>query len=200
VADVRRTELADWRHASADAVGTDVALYNGMLHHVIKAGLMDRDFIARRTREFGALKTAVERYTPELASKITGIPAPTIRSAAEMYARGPNTSTLWAMGLTQHSTGTDIVASLLNLMLTCGMIGRWGAAMIPIRGQNNVQGASDVGAIPFAYTDYRPVTDPPTGRSRRGLVLPSRSLSGPDGHGDGTGTAPPRMASWARTR
>ena len=64
------------------------------------------------------------------------------------------------MGLTQHSTGTDIVASLLNLLLACGMIGRWGAAMIPIRGQNNVQGASDVGAIPFAYTDYRPVTDP----------------------------------------
>ena len=64
------------------------------------------------------------------------------------------------MGLTQHATGTDIVASLLNLMLACGMIGRWGAAMIPIRGQNNVQGASDVGAIPFAYTDYRPVTDP----------------------------------------
>jgi len=77
-----------------------------------------------------------------------------------MYARGPNTSTLWAMGLTQHSTGTDIVASLLNLMLACGMIGRWGAAMIPIRGQNNVQGSSDMGAIPFAYTDYRPVTNP----------------------------------------
>jgi predicted molibdopterin-dependent oxidoreductase YjgC len=64
------------------------------------------------------------------------------------------------MGLTQHNTGTDIVASLLNLMLACGMIGKWGAAMIPIRGQNNVQGASDMGAIPFAYTDYRPVTDP----------------------------------------
>ena len=74
------------------------------------------------------------------------------------------------MGLTQHDTGTDIVASLLNLMLACGMIGRWGAAMIPIRGQNNVQGASDVGAIPFAYTDYRSVDRP--GRAediRRGV-------------------------------
>ena len=77
-----------------------------------------------------------------------------------MYARGPRTSTLWALGLTQHATGTDIVASLLNLLLACGMIGKWGAQMMPIRGQNNVQGASDVGAIPFAYTDYRPVTDP----------------------------------------
>jgi len=99
-------------------------------------------------------------YRPEVAERITGVPAATIRAAAEMYARGPRTSTLWAMGLTQHSTGTDIVASLLNVMLACGMIGRWGCAMIPIRGQNNVQGASDVGAIPFAYTDYRPVEDP----------------------------------------
>jgi formate dehydrogenase major subunit len=161
VADVRRTELADLAAIHLQMLpGTDVALYNGMLHHVIKAGLVNQEFIDSRTREFDALKTAVEPYTPELASKITGIPAETIRRAAEMYARGPNTSTLWAMGLTQHSTGTDIVASLLNLMLACGMIGRWGAAMIPIRGQNNVQGASDVGAIPFAYTDYRPVTEP----------------------------------------
>ena len=96
-----------------------------------------------------------------------------------MYARGPRTSTLWAMGLTQHNTGTDIVASLLNLMLACGMIGRWGAAMIPIRGQNNVQGASDMGAIPFAYTDYRPVTDPAVRASsrERGGCLRSRSRS-----------------------
>src|SRR5207302_4233111 len=79
---------------------------------------------------------------------------------AEIYARGPRTSTLWAMGLTQHANGTDLVTSLLNLMLACRMIGRWGAAMMPVRGQNNVQGASDVGAIPFVYTDYRPVKDP----------------------------------------
>jgi formate dehydrogenase major subunit len=68
------------------------------------------------------------------------------------------------MGLTQHATGTDIVTSLLNLLLSCGMIGRWGAAMIPIRGQNNVQGASDMGAIPFAYTDYVRLLVPPTAR------------------------------------
>src|SRR5205085_9793438 len=69
------------------------------------------------------------------------------------------TSTLWAMGLTQHANGTDLVTSLLNLMFACGMIGRWGAAMLPSRGQNNVQGASDMGAIPFVYTDYQPVGD-----------------------------------------
>jgi len=161
VADVRRTELAGLADVHLQMLpGTDVALFNSMLNHVIAAGLLDKAFIAARTREFEAMVEAVRPYTPELGARITGIPADTIRRAAELYARGPNTSTLWAMGLTQHDTGTDIVASLLNLMLACGMIGRWGAAMIPIRGQNNVQGASDVGAIPFAYTEYRPVDDP----------------------------------------
>ncbi len=161
VADVRRTELAGLADIHLQMLpGTDVALYNGMLAHIIAAGLVNEDFIRARTREFDAVAKAVAPYTLELAAKITGIPCELIRRAAELYARGPNTSTLWAMGLTQHATGTDIVTSLLNLLLACGMIGRWGAAMIPIRGQNNVQGASDMGAIPFAYTDYRPVTDP----------------------------------------
>lgn len=161
VADVRRTELAALADIHLQMLpGSDVALFNGMLAHVIAAGLVDQRFIAERTTDFDRVAEAVRPYTLEVASRITGIPADAIRAAAELYARGPNTSTLWAMGLTQHHTGTDIVASLLNLMLCCGMVGRWGAAMIPIRGQNNVQGASDVGAIPFAYTDYRPVTDP----------------------------------------
>ncbi|HXI21849.1 MAG TPA: molybdopterin-dependent oxidoreductase, partial [Gemmatimonadales bacterium] len=161
VADVRRTELAQLADIHLQMQpGTDVALYNAMLHHVIASGLVNQTFVAERTREFEQVRAAVLPYTPEMASRITGIPAATIRRAAETYARGPNTSTLWAMGLTQHATGTDIVASLLNLMLACGMIGRWGSAMLPIRGQNNVQGASDVGAIPFAYTDYRSVTEP----------------------------------------
>ncbi|MGH7700261.1 MAG: molybdopterin-dependent oxidoreductase, partial [Gemmatimonadales bacterium] len=161
VADPRRTELA----ARADVhlqmqPGTDVALYSAMLSHILARGLEDREFIAGRTHGFDAVRRAVAPWTPERAAKITGVPAAVIRAAAERYARGPHTSTLWAMGLTQHANGTDIVTSLLNLMFACGMIGRWGAAMLPIRGQNNVQGASDVGAIPFVYTDYRPVTDP----------------------------------------
>jgi formate dehydrogenase alpha subunit len=160
VADPRRTELA----ARADIhlqmqPGTDVALFSAMLHHILAAGLEDRDFIASRTRDFDAVRAAVQAYDPDTAGKITGVPAGLIRAAAERYARGPRTSTLWAMGLTQHANGTDLVTSLLNLMFACGMIGRWGAAMIPIRGQNNVQGASDMGAIPFAFTDYQPVSD-----------------------------------------
>jgi formate dehydrogenase major subunit len=160
VADPRRTELA----ARADIhlqmqPGTDVALFSAMLQHILARGLENGDFIARRTRDFDAVREAVRPYDPDTAARITGVPADLIRAAGERYARGPNTSTLWAMGLTQHANGTDLVTALLNLMFACGMIGRWGAAMIPIRGQNNVQGASDMGAIPFAYTDYQPVTD-----------------------------------------
>jgi len=179
VADPRRTELAGRADIHLQMQpGTDVALYSGMLHHILALGLENRDFIATRTHDFEKVRAAVKPYTPGKAAKITGIPAEQIRRAAEIYARGPNTSTLWAMGLTQHANGTDIVTSLLNLMFACGMIGRWGAAMLPIRGQNNVQGASDVGAIPFVYTDYQPVGDR-TVRDRfaRAWNVPAQSLS-----------------------
>ncbi len=179
VADPRRTELA----ARADIhlqmqPGTDVALYSAMLNHILTLGLENTAFIASRTRDFEQVRAAVQPYSPERGAKITGVPADRIRAAAERYARGPNTSTLWAMGLTQHANGTDIVTSLLNLMLACGMIGRWGAAMLPIRGQNNVQGASDVGAIPFVYTDYRSVKDPAVRADyARTWGVPEESLS-----------------------
>src|SRR5213080_3076003 len=160
VADPRRTELAGRADIHLQMQpGTDVALYSAMLNHVLGQGLENRDFIAKRTHDFEKVREAVKPYSPEKAAKITGVPAEKIRRAAETYARGPNTSSLWAMGLTQHANGTDIVTSFLNMMFACGMIGRWGAAMLPIRGQNNVQGASDVGAIPFVYTDYQPVGD-----------------------------------------
>jgi formate dehydrogenase alpha subunit len=161
VCDPRRIELAARAHIHLQPLpGTDVALMNAMLNHILALGLENREFIATRTHEFEKVRAAVAPYTPERAETISGVPASLIRRAAEMYARGPRSSTLWAMGLTQHSTGTDIVTALLNLILVTGSIGRWGAAMIPIRGQNNVQGASDVGAIPMFYTDYQSVTDP----------------------------------------
>lgn len=161
VCDPRRIELAARAHIHLQALpGTDVAVMNGMLHHILALGLEDTAFIASRTHDFEKVREAVRPYTPERASQISGVPADLIRRAAELYAKGPRSATLWAMGLTQHSTGTDIVSSLLNLILATGMIGRWGAAMLPIRGQNNVQGASDVGAIPMVYTDYQSVTNP----------------------------------------
>ena len=179
VADPRKLELARLADIHLQMLpGTDVALFNSMLNHVIAAGLADEAFITARTTDFEAVRAAVAPYTLEVGSRITGIPIEDIRAAAELYARGPRTSTLWAMGLTQHATGTDIVASLLNLLLACGMIGRWGAQMMPIRGQNNVQGASDMGAIPFAYTDYRPVTDPANRRVyAKAWGVPEESLS-----------------------
>ena len=179
VADPRRIELAAKAHIHLQMMpGTDVALLNGMLAHVLEAGLEDREFIAARTHDFEQVRAAVRPYTPERAEAITGVPAGLIRRAAELYARGPRSSTLWAMGLTQHKTGTDIVTSLLNLLLACGMIGRLGAAMIPIRGQNNVQGASDMGAIPMFYTDYQPVGDRAVRRTfARAWGVPEERLS-----------------------
>jgi len=179
VADPRRTELADRADIHLQMQpGTDVALYSAMLNHILSLGLENKTFIAGRTHDFERVRNAVQPYAPAKAAKITGIAAETIERAAEMYARGPNTSTLWAMGLTQHANGTDIVTSLLNLMFACGMIGRWGAAMLPVRGQNNVQGASDVGAIPFVYTDYQPVGDTRVrARFAKTWGVPEESLS-----------------------
>ncbi len=161
VADPRVTELAGRADIHLQMQpGTDVALFSSMLQHILAEGLEDRAFIAARTREFDRVRQAVAPWTPERAAPVTGVSAELIKRAAVAYARGPNTSTLWAMGLTQHLNGHDMVASLLNLILATGMIGRWGAAMLPVRGQNNVQGASDMGAIPFVYPDYQPVGDP----------------------------------------
>ncbi|HEU5259816.1 MAG TPA: formate dehydrogenase subunit alpha [Gemmatimonadales bacterium] len=179
VADPRKTELA----ARADIhlqmqPGTDVALFNAMLSHILAEGLEDTRFIAGRTKDFDRVRQSVTAMPPGVGAKITGVPADQIAQAAEIYAKGPRTSTLWAMGLTQHANGTDLVSALLNLMLACGMIGRWGAAMMPVRGQNNVQGASDVGAIPFVYTDYRSVTDPANRAEYAGVWgVPAEALS-----------------------
>src|SRR5206468_1043535 len=156
----------------------DVALFNAMLHHIVTQGLEDKRFVAERMHDFEKVRESVKAMTPDVAAKITGVPADRIRWAAEIYAKGPRTSTLWAMGLTQHANGTDLVTSLLNLMLACGMIGRWGAGMMPVRGQNNVQGASDVEAIPFVYTDYRTVKDPKNRAAyARAWGVPEESLS-----------------------
>ena len=161
VADPRKTELAARANIHLQMQpGTDVALYNAMLNHIFEKGLEDRAFIEQRTHGLEKVRAGVAEVTPAVAATITGIPERLIREAAEHYARGPNTTTLWAMGLTQHLTGHDMVTSMLNLILATGMIGRWGAAMMPVRGQNNVQGASDMGAIPFVYPDYQPVSDP----------------------------------------
>ena len=140
-------------------LGTDVAWVNGMMHVIIREGLYDREYVETRTEGFEELKSAVERYTPEYVQKITGIPADALIRAARMYAQATSASIFFAMGITQHRTGTDNVRSLANLAMLCGNVGIPGGGVNPLRGQNNVQGACDLGALPNVFSGYQPVSD-----------------------------------------
>ena len=140
--------------------GTDVAYLNGMIHIIIKENLYDEDYVKSRTTGLDDLKKTVEKYSPDYVEEITGIPKDQIVEAARLYAQAPAASILYAMGITQHVTGTDNVKSLANLAMLCGNVGIEGGGVNPLRGQNNVQGACDMGALPNVYTGYQPVIDP----------------------------------------
>ena len=139
--------------------GTDVAWLNGMMYVIITEGLMDEAFVRERTEGFEALKQVVLQYTPERVEQITGIPAPDLVAAARMYAQAERGSIVYAMGITQHTTGTDNVMSCANLAMLTGNVGREGTGVNPLRGQNNVQGACDVGCLPNVYPGYQVVTN-----------------------------------------
>ena len=162
VADPRRTELA--RHAThvlQFRSDTDVALLDAMLHTIIAEDLVDRDFVAARTAGFEALREAVAPYSPEAMAPVCGIDAATIREVARLYARSKASMIFWGMGISQHVHGTDNVRCLIALALVTGQIGRPGTGLHPLRGQNNVQGASDAGLIPMMLPDYHRVGDEP---------------------------------------
>jgi formate dehydrogenase major subunit len=161
LADPRRTELS--RHATYSlqfTPDTDVALLNAMMHTIIEEGLTDENFIAQRTTGFENLKRVVQAYSPEVVQHVCGIAAETIRGAARLYATSRGSMIFWGMGISQHVHGTDNARCLIALALMTGQIGRRGTGLHPLRGQNNVQGASDMGLIPMVYPDYRSVTDP----------------------------------------
>jgi formate dehydrogenase major subunit len=161
VIDSRRHALCD--HADLFLQlrpASDVALFNAMLHVIFRDGLQNDEFIARRTENVEALRALVEPYTPELAEKISGIPAATIEEVARAYARGPNSIIFWGMGISQSVHGTDKARCLMNLVLATGQVGRPGTGFHPLRGQNNVQGASDMGLIPMVFSGYQDVADP----------------------------------------
>ncbi|KGP75760.1 formate dehydrogenase [Desulfosporosinus sp. Tol-M] len=161
VADPRRTELAEMADVFMQfRPGTDVALVNGMMNVIISEGLMAKEFVAERTEGYEAMTAVVADYTPEVAEKITGVPAEDIRKAARIYAEAKSAALCYAMGVTQHSTGTDNVKSMCNLALLTGNLGKPGAGVNPLRGQNNVQGACDMGALPVVYPAYQPVSNP----------------------------------------
>ena len=140
--------------------GTDVALINAMMQVILAEDLADRDFIAERTEDFALLEEVLPQYTPQMAAKITGVPAEQIVEAARLYAGAEAASIVYSMGITQHTTGTDNVLSLANLAMLTGNIGKERAGVNPLRGQNNVQGACDLGALPNVYPGYQAVSDP----------------------------------------
>jgi formate dehydrogenase major subunit len=161
VADPRKGDLA--RHAShflQFKADTDVALLNAMIHAIIDEGLVDEKFIADRTSGFEALKENSKNFSPELMAPICGIPAQTIREVARLFATSKGSMILWGMGISQHVHGTDNARCLIALTLMTGQIGRPGTGLHPLRGQNNVQGASDSGLIPMMYPDYQRVDNP----------------------------------------
>jgi len=139
--------------------GTDVAWINGLMHVIIKEDLYDHEFVDNRTSGFQDLKSMVEKFTPEFVESITGIVADDIVAVARQYAGAEHASILYCMGITQHTTGTDNVKSLANLAMLCGNLGIAGGGVNPLRGQNNVQGACDMGGLPNVLTAYQKVGD-----------------------------------------
>ena len=158
VADPRKTQLADLADIRlSPRPGTDIAWINSMLNVIIQEGLEDREFISTRTEGFEDVRRSVEGYTPEKVEKISGIPAEDLRAAARIYGSAKRAAIVYAMGITQHVTGTDNVQALANLSLATGNIGREGTGIYPLRGHQNVQGACDMGALPDVYSGYQKV-------------------------------------------
>jgi len=156
--DPRRTDLA--RHARyflQFRPDTDVALLNAMLHTIIAEGLVDQTFVRGRTEDYEALRDNVRDFSPEAMAEVCGISADTIREVARCYATAKGSIIFWGMGVSQHIHGTDNARCLIALALVTGQIGRPGTGLHPLRGQNNVQGASDVGLIPMVFPDYQRV-------------------------------------------
>lgn len=138
--------------------GTDVAVFNGLMNVIIAENLYAQEYVAERTEGFEALKAMVEKYTPEYVQEISGIPAEDLKKAARMYAQAKRAAILYAMGITQHISGTDNVKSTANLSMLCGNVGIEGGGVNPLRGQNNVQGACDMGGLPNVYPAYQQVS------------------------------------------
>ena len=160
VIEPRRIELAQ----TADVFlqinpGTNVAVYNAMMHVIIEEGLQDKNYIAQKTENYDALKALVAQCPPEIAAKICDVHADDIRAAARLYASADKAGIFYSMGVTQHTSGTDGVKSVSNLALLCGNVGIESGGVNPLRGQNNVQGACDIGALPNVFTGYQKVTD-----------------------------------------
>ena len=152
------TQLADI-HVRPN-LGKDIALINAIMHVIWKNGWHNQKFIDERTENFEECKAVIEQYPPERAEEITGVKAADIEKIAEMYAKAERGSIVYCLGITEHTTGVDNVKSLANLAMMTGQIGRYGTGVNPLRGQNNVQGACDMGALPDVFPGYQKTSDP----------------------------------------
>ena len=163
VADPRKIQLSRFADISVNQrLGSDVALLNGMMHVIIANGWQDQAYIEERCEDYAELEKAVSGWGPEKASEITGISPDDIVKMADLYANNRPSALLYAMGITQHTTGVDNVKSCCNLALLCGNVGVASSGVNPLRGQNNVQGACDMGGLPNVMTGYQPVNNPET--------------------------------------
>ena len=159
--DPRRSKTAEWADTWLGLdVGTDIALAYGIGREIIHAGLVNEAFVANASSGFDEYFAACERWTLEATSRETGVPAHLIRELAHDYAKAGRAQLCWTLGITEHHNGTDNVRALCNLALLTGQVGRWGAGLVPIRGQNNVQGGGDMGAIPKNLPGFQDVGNP----------------------------------------
>lgn len=160
--DPRRTSSAKWADLWAGLdVGSDIALAHSMAREILASGLEHKDFIAHATSAFDEYRAHVEPWTLERGERETGVPAAVIREIAHAYATAPRATLCWTLGITEHHNAVDNVVALINLSLLCGHVGRYGSGLNPLRGQNNVQGGGDMGAIPDRYPGFQHVEHAP---------------------------------------
>ena len=163
VVDPRKTELATMAHYHLQIKpGSDIALLNSMANVIITEELWNKKFVEDRTEDFEALKVMVDKYTPESVEEITGVSAEIIKTVARGYAKANNATILYTMGITQHVCGTHNVFAVANLAMLCGQIGKEFSGVNPLRGQNNVQGSCDMGALPNVYPGYQSISSEET--------------------------------------
>jgi predicted molibdopterin-dependent oxidoreductase YjgC len=161
VVDPRHTETSAWaeRHLPVN-VGGDIALANAIGNVLIEEGLVDHAFVARATEGFDRWAAGVQRYRPEAVEHLTGVDAATVREVARAYGTAKRAMIAWTLGITEHHNAVDNVLALINLSLATGHVGRWGSGLNPLRGQNNVQGGGDMGALPHKLPGFRDLEDP----------------------------------------
>jgi predicted molibdopterin-dependent oxidoreductase YjgC len=177
--DPRRTTSAQWADAWLGIdVGSDISLANAIAREIIHAGLVNEEFVRRATTGFEAFAASVEPYTLERAQADTGVPGELIRQLAHEYARADRAQICWTLGITEHHNAADNVFALINLALLTGHVGRYGSGLVPLRGQNNVQGGGDMGAIPNKFTGFQDVENDLAARAKfeaaYGVAMPPK--------------------------